>query len=69
MRLWALSCIACCSVLKGDVQGRLGGSVVGRLPLAQGVVLETWDRLPHRAPVGDLLLPLPVSLPLSVCLS
>ena len=45
----------------------LGGSVVWRLPLAQGVILETQDRIPHRAPdAWSLLLPMPVSLPLSL---
>ena len=48
--------------------GSLGGSVVKRLHSAQGVVLETRDRVPHRAPCMELL-PLPVSLPLSLSLS
>ena len=30
--------------------GRLGGSVVEHLPLAQGVILETRDWVPHQAP-------------------
>ena len=30
--------------------GSLGGSVVWRLPLAQGVVLESQDRVPRQAP-------------------
>ena len=30
--------------------GSLGGTAVWRLPLAQGGILETWDRIPHRAP-------------------
>ena len=30
--------------------GRLGGSVVERLPSAQGVIQESVDRVPHRAP-------------------
>ena len=30
--------------------GSLGGAVVWRLPLAQGVILETRDRIPCRAP-------------------
>ena len=33
-----------------DKQERLGGSVVGRLPLAQGMVPESWDQVPHWAP-------------------
>ena len=55
-------------------QGSLGGAVVWRLPLAQGTILETWDRIPRRAPgAWSLLLPLPMSLPpslsFSLCLS
>ena len=30
-----------------QAQGHLGGSVVERLPSAQGVILESWDRVPH----------------------
>ena len=30
--------------------GSLGGSVVWRLPLAQGAILESRDRVPRRAP-------------------
>ena len=51
-------------------EGSLGGAAVWRLPLAQGAILETRDRIPHQAPgAWSLLLPLPVSLPisLSVC--
>ena len=49
--------------------GSLGDAVVWRLPLAQGAILETRDRIPHRAPgAWSLLLPLPVSLPLSLSL-
>ena len=48
-------------------RGSLGGTTVWRLALAQGVILETRDRIPHRAPSAcSLLLPLPVSLPLSL---
>ena len=49
--------------------GSLGGAAVWRLPLAQGAILETQDRIPRRAPgAWSLLLPLPVSLPLSLSL-
>ena len=42
----------------------------GLAPLAQGVILETQDRIPRRAPgAWSLLLPLPMSLPLSLSLS
>ena len=30
--------------------GSLGGLAVWRLPSAQGVILESWDQVPHRAP-------------------
>ena len=51
-------------------RGSLGGATVWRLPLAQGAILETRDRIPHRDPgAWSLLLPLPVSLPLSLSLS
>ena len=30
--------------------GHLSGSVVEHLPLAQGLILESQDRVPHRAP-------------------
>ena len=36
--------------LKKENQGCLGGSVVEHLPLAQGVILESQDRVPHWAP-------------------
>ena len=52
--------------LKIELLGSLGGPAVWRLPLAQGAILETRDRIPSRAPgAWSLLLPLPVSLPLS----
>ena len=52
------------------VKGSLGGAAVWRLPLAQGAILETRDRIPHWAPgAWSLLLPLPVSLRLSLSLS
>ena len=47
--------------------GSLGGATVWCLPLAQVAILETRDQIPHRAPgAWSLLLPLPVSLPLSL---
>ena len=58
------------ALLKVTRGGSLGGAAVWRLPLAQGAVLETRDRVPHRAPgAWSLLLPLPMSLPLSLSLS
>ena len=51
-------------------QGSLGGAAVWRLPLAQGAILETQDRIPRRTPgAWSLLLLLPMSLPLSLSLS
>ena len=47
--------------------GRLGGSAVERLPLAQGMILGFWDQVLHWAACEEPLLPLPMSLPL--CLS
>ena len=48
-------------------EGSLGGAAVWRLPLAQGAILETPDRIPRQAPgAWSLLLSLPVSLPLSL---
>ena len=35
--------------MKIDLPGRLGGSGVEHLPSAQGVILGSWDRVPHRA--------------------
>ena len=51
--------------------GSLGGAAVWRLPLAQGAILETRDRIPRRAPgAWSLLLPLPMSLlSLSLCVT
>ena len=55
---------------KGVLQGSLGGAAVWRLPLAQGTILETQDRVPRRAPgAWSLLPPLPVSLLLCLCVS
>ena len=60
---------------KGRLGGSLGGSVVWRLPLAQGAILESRDRVPRRAPGMELASPsacdtlCPLSLSLSLCLS
>ena len=56
--------------LKMFKMGSLGGAAVWRLALAQGAILETRDRVPRRAPgAWSLLLSLPVSLPLCVCVT
>ena len=45
----------------------LGGSAVGRLTSAQGMILESWDRVPHWAPCMEPASPPAcVSAPLSV---
>ena len=46
------------------IQGRLGGPVVKRLPLAQGMILGSGIESHIGLPAGSLLLPLPVSLSL-----
>ena len=46
--------------------GHLGGSAVERLPLAQGVILGSGIESCISLLAGSLLLPQPVSLPLSV---
>ena len=49
--------------------GHLGGSVLEHLPLAQVEILGSWDQVPYQVPVQSLLLPLAMSLPLSVSLT
>ena len=54
---------------RSHMLGSLDGAVVQRLPLAQGAILETRDRIPRQAPgTWSLLLPLPLSLSLSLSL-
>ena len=38
---------------KNQCAGCLGGSGVGHLPSAQGVLPEFWDCVPHRAPCKE----------------
>ena len=49
--------------------GDLGGSAVEHLPSAQGVTPDPGIKSHIGLPTGSLLLPLPVSLRLSLCLS
>ena len=60
-----------CVILKEMVfWGRLGGSMVGCLPLAQGMILESRDQVPHGAPCMEPASPSAcVSASLSVCVS
>ena len=53
--------------LKIKRMGHLGGSGFECLPSAQVVIPGSRDRVPHQTPAKSLLLPLPVSLPLSLC--
>ena len=62
---WTTTFQSCCKNYK-STQGSLGGSVVWCLLSARGMILESRDQVPHWAPVWSLLLPLPVSLPLSL---
>ena len=50
----------------GSSQGHLGGSVFEHLPLAQGMIPGSGIESHIGLPAWSLLLPLPVSLPLSV---
>ena len=50
-----------------QVSGRhLGGSVVEHLPLAQVMIPEPWDRVPHRAFWREPAFPSAMSLSLSL---
>ena len=49
--------------------GDLGGSAVEHLPSAQGVILESGIKSHIGLPAWSLLFPLPVSLPLTLCVS
>ena len=52
------------------MKGRLSGSVVEHLPSAQGVILESQNRVPHMAPCMEPASPsayVSVSLSLSLC--
>ena len=53
---------------KNIISGHLGGSVVEHVPLAQGVIPDPGIESRMRLPAWSLLLPLPMSLPLSVSL-
>ena len=57
------------TTLKNVDRGSLRGSVVSHLPSAQGVILESWIKSHIGLPMWSLLLPLPVYVPLSLCVS
>ena len=44
-------------LLEATVLGHLGGSVVERLPSAQGVIPGSWDQTPHRVAHGKAASP------------
>ena len=50
------------------MKGHLGGLVVECLPLAQGVILGSWDRVLHRAPCEESASP-SVYVSASFCVS
>ena len=59
-------------ILKEIKLGHLGGSAVEHLPSAQGVILESWDQVPHPAPCMEPASPsacVSASLSLILCLS
>ena len=58
-----------CHRFKVSLQGHPGDTGVGRLPSAQGMTPGSQDQVPQQVPCRELLLPLPMSLPLSLCLS
>ena len=49
-------------------EGRLSGSVVEHLLLAQVMILGSWDRVPHQAPRGEPVSP-SAYVSASVCVS
>ena len=58
-------------MFKNELEGEsLGGSAVWCLPLAQGAILESQDRVPHQAPGMEPASPSAcISAPLSLSLS
>ena len=58
----------CTSGLRMDFMGHLGGSVVEHLPLAQGLILESWDRVPHRVRLKESASP-SAYVSVSLCVS
>ena len=69
IRVWCVFPVFFNAWLKKLTWGGPGGSAVECLPLAQVMTPGSWDQVPHRAPAWSLLLPLPMSLPFSLCLS
>ena len=53
---WVALCGACLR-FSLSLRGSLGGSAVWCLPLAQGMILESQDPVPHRAPCMELASP------------
>ena len=63
-------CLSCVGLAQRNFWGRLGGSAVEHLPLAQGVIPESLDRVPPRAPCMEPASPSAyVSASLSLSLS
>ena len=57
------------SKIKNDMRCLGGSQAVECLPLTQVMILEFWDQILPQSPTWSLLLPLPMSLRLSLCLS
>ena len=65
---YSINYIHSVNLFKDPVLGCLGGSAVQRLPSAQGVILGSWDRVPHRAPCVEPASP-SACVSLSLCVS
>ena len=48
-----MECNCCECIQTLNSQGCLGGSVVEHLPLAQGMIPGSWDRVPHQGPCRE----------------
>ena len=67
--LWGLPPLGV-PAIESTTLGCLSGSAVEHLPLAQGVIPGSWDRVPHRAPcVGSASPSAYVSASLSLCVT
>ena len=56
------------SVKKKQLWEHMGGSVVEHMPLAQVMILGSWDQVPHQAPRRDPASP-SVYVSVSLCVS
>ena len=56
-QMWNIYTMECYSAIKRKKARRLGSSEVECLPLAQGMIPGSWDRVLHRTPCGELASP------------